>query len=78
MKKVILKGKLNLKKETLAKLNQDNMKSIAGGATAGCNIATANAVDTINIFVGHTAQTACCPSYFCPSNACTVNGCQDG
>ncbi len=34
MKKVKFSGKLNLNKETVAKLNQDQMKNVVGGVAA--------------------------------------------
>jgi natural product precursor len=75
MKKVSLKGKLSLKKETMSNLSNSNMMAIVGGATAGCGtIASAHGVNTINICVGHTAQTACaCPSMNCPTLDCVID-----
>jgi len=40
MKKVKFEGKLNLNKETIAKLNQDEINSIKGGATYPCFVKT--------------------------------------
>ena len=41
MKKLNLNGKLNLNKQTIAKLNENEAKSIMGGATAiTCNVGT--------------------------------------
>ncbi len=41
MKKLNLNGKLNLKKETITKLNESQAKAIMGGWTAvTCNVGT--------------------------------------
>jgi len=41
MKKLNLNGKLNLKKETITKLNESQAKAIMGGWTAAtCNVGT--------------------------------------
>lgn len=53
MKKLNLNGKLNLKKETIAKLNESEARSIMGGWTAAtCNVGT----------IGTCPRTIDCPT----------------
>ena len=65
MKKINLRGKLNLNKQTVSKLNQTELSIIKGGETGtGCHSATCteqtlNACDTgVTITGKHTV--ACC------------------
>jgi hypothetical protein len=63
MKKVNLKGKLNLKKETLSKLDMTN---VSGGATVTCQ--------TINLMVTCGMNTLKCASLVCtfPHHTCGI------
>ncbi len=61
MKKVKLTGKLSLNKETVAKLNDEQMKSINGGAdTDACR--------------PRSSVVNCLQTYSCASR-CNVNSC---
>jgi hypothetical protein len=59
MKKVNLKGKLGLKKETMSKFD---MNSVSGGATVFCPTGSLLVICGIN--------TLACPTFKCPSLVC--------
>jgi len=61
MKKVKLTGKLSLKKETIAKLNGEQMNTVKGGTLAGCTYTCGNKC------VDYTARATNCA-------ACNVGG----
>jgi hypothetical protein len=69
MKKVNLKGKLGLKKETMSKFD---MNSVSGGATKFC------APNSLLVICGGNSilcPTTICQTLFCPTQqpACTIN-----
>lgn len=57
MKKLTVKGKLSLNKETIAKLTSDELYNANGGATATCL----------------TGFTCACPSRNCPTAGTKTN-----
>ena len=59
MKKVNLNGKLSLNKETIAKLNDDQMNSIKGGATHFPCIVTQGQVGCLPQTRNGAASCAC-------------------
>jgi len=58
MKKIKLNSKLSLKKETIAKLNDEQMNTVKGGTVGG------------NVCVKPSSQ---CYTYTCPTNNCPAS-----
>lgn len=71
MKKIKLKGKLSLNKETIAKLNDEQMGNVIGGDVFTSIFACKKSKDCTTLF---TDQAVSCIS--CTGDLCnTCNGC---
>ena len=67
MKKVNLNGKLSLKKETIAKLNNEQMNFVKGGDIKTAGACASSACEVTYLCVGTVART-------CPQT-CLATGC---
>jgi hypothetical protein len=70
MKKVNLKGKLNLKKETMSKMD---MNEVNGGATIYCTTASLLVICN-NLTLFCPSKNVVCASATCPSGFCPTGG----
>ena len=78
MKKVKLTGKLSLNKETISKLNDDQMKNVIGGVTytdRTCNTLPCNQTVGCPIQPHTISESACFSNALCASISCFTTAC---